>query len=350
LEKVPPFLLSVGKMQFNAHKSFMVSDRSYMSSARRDISKFAGYLGFQQEHQGKIDIIVSEMASNLIKHNAVGGEILVRKIQNGIELLSLDNGPGMNDLRRMMEDGVSTYGSKGEGLGAIKRLSDEFDIYSLPGIGTFILSRVYIKKDFTTVSNLRPRKKIEVSVIMVPKAGEILCGDGCGIVEDSDQLIIMAADGLGHGTDAHAATEDALNVFQSCMKCVPAEILKIIHTSIRKTRGIVGGIANINLLNGTISYCGIGNIAGRIISKDGTKSLVSYNGTIGYNIPGSFKNHSLPWDAANTLILHSDGLKSRWDLTKYPGIERHDASLMAAVIYKDNTRKTDDALVVVVRI
>lgn len=324
-----------------------------MSSAKRDITKFAESIGFSSDIKGKIDIIISELASNLIKHNSINGEILVKQIseknQKGIEILCVDNGPGMHDLKRMMEDGVSTYGSKGEGLGAIKRLSDVFDIYSLPQIGTFILSRVFIKNE-GLISPIKPAKpKLKINVVMVAKAGEVKCGDGWAEVENADQTIIFAADGLGHGIDAHLASMEAINVFTTCMQCIPSDVLRLIHNSIKKTRGIVGGIANIDVANESLSYCGIGNISGRIINKEGTKSLISYNGTIGHNIPGSFHNHTYKWDPSTILILHSDGLKSRWDLSKYPGIERHDASLIAAVLYKDNTRKTDDALVLIAR-
>lgn len=340
-------------MLFNAHKSFLISDRSYLSSSKKDISKIAEQIGFNNEQKGKIDIIVSELASNIVKHNVIEGEILVKHVKSedaeGIEILSVDNGPGMQDLKRMMEDGVSTYGSKGEGLGAIKRLSDDFDIYSLPGVGTFILSRVYLKSGLPA-SPLKPRKNtIEVKAVMVPKAGEILCGDGWAALEKPDRLIVMAADGLGHGKDAHIASEEALNIFTRCKLSVPSEILRLIHHSIKKTRGIVGAIASINVKEETLSYCGIGNIAGRILYRDGAKSMISYNGTIGHSVPNTYHNHSFKWERSDMLILHSDGLKSRWDIAKYPGIERHDASLIAAVLYKDNTRKRDDALVLVIR-
>jgi anti-sigma regulatory factor (Ser/Thr protein kinase) len=339
-------------MQFSAHTSFAISDRSYMSSAKRDIARMADSIGFNADQKGKIDIIISELTSNLIKHNTVHGEILIKPLFDtkpfGIEILSVDNGPGMHDSKRMMEDGVSTYGSKGEGLGAIKRLSDQFDIYSLPEIGTFILSRIFIKNESIT-SSIKPKPKLKVNVVMVPKSGEIVCGDGWAEVENDDKIIILAADGLGHGKDAHQASVEAINLFTTCMLCVPSEILKLIHNSIKKTRGIVGGIAKIDFKEETLSYCGIGNISGRIISKDGSKSLVSYNGTVGHNIPSNFHDHTYKWDPSNILILHSDGLKSRWDISKYPGIEKHDGSLIAAILYKDNTRRTDDALVIVAR-
>lgn len=325
-----------------------------MSRAKREIARFIEDIGFSEEQKGKIDIVVSELCSNLIKHHTLNGEILVKRVQydgqDGVEILSVDNGPGMKDLNRMMEDGVSTFGSKGEGLGAIKRLSQEFDIYSLYGTGTFILSRFFLKKASThSASPKKTSPILNIKVVMVPKEGEEECGDGWAQAGHNDEVIILASDGLGHGKEAHVASQEAIDVFTGLKEFVPCEMLKEIHNSIRHTRGIVGAVARINVKQQSFSFCGIGNISGRLFSYDGVKSLVSYNGTVGHNIPNVVNEHTYKWDSTSMLILHSDGLKSRWNMSSYPGIERHDTSLLAAVLYKDNTRKRDDALVIVVR-
>lgn len=325
-----------------------------MSRAKREIGSFIETVGFTDEQKGKVDIIITELASNLIKHNTENGEILVKLIQEdqikGVEILSVDNGPGMKDPERMMEDGVSTFGSKGEGLGAIKRLSDEFDLYSLHGTGTYILSRLFQKKTSSRFApDIKAAPKLVIKAVMVPKPGEEECGDGWAAVVEKDKVVILASDGLGHGKDAHTASEEAIETFTGCKPCVPCDLLKLVHNSIRSTRGIVGAVASINLKSHTLTYCGIGNISGRLISIDGAKSLMSYNGTIGHNIPAAFNEQTYSWDSSSTLILHSDGVKSRWNISIYPGVEKHDSSLFAAVLYKDNSRKTDDALVIVVR-
>ncbi len=324
-----------------------------MSNAKREITKIAAAIDFSDEQKGKIDIIVSELTSNLIKHNAVNGEILVKQIEEnnckGLEIICVDNGPGMADPQRMMEDGVSTYGSKGEGLGAIKRLSTDFDLYSQPSIGTFILSRLYTKAENALSISNHPKLKMDVKVVMVPKSGEKLCGDGFSVMQMENQIAIFASDGLGHGNDANLASEEAASVFNSCNKSSPSDVLKVIHNSIRKTRGVVAGLANIDFRTDTVAYCGIGNISAKIVYPEGSKNLISYNGTVGHIIPNTVNNHFFNWQKSAIMILHSDGLKSRWDLTKYPGIEKHDTSVIAAVLYKDNTRVIDDAMVLVAR-
>lgn len=345
-------------MEFSPHQSFPIADPSYLSSVKRSIAKLAFRYGFDEKQRGKIDIAVSEMASNLVKHATAGQEVLVKPIhkagQIGIEILSLDNGPGMHSPSRMMEDGVSTYGSLGQGLGAIRRLSDEFGIYSQPGVGTVVLFRLYQKSRKKPAAP--PKEPCDIGVVMVAKTGETVCGDGWAAVEQKDRCIVLAVDGLGHGREAHMAATEAIRTFVDCMECIPSNILRLMHASIRQTRGVVGGIASFDLKGKSVSFSGIGNIAARILSGDSAKGVFSYHGTIGHNIPATINNHSFPWEASTIFILHSDGLKTRWDFPRYPGLQRQDPSIIAAVLYKDNarmnkdnTRKTDDNLVIVVK-
>ena len=93
-----------------------------------------------------MDIIVAELVSNLVKH-AGGGQLLVKLIEQdgiqGMEIISIDDGIGMTDVTRMVADGVSTKNTLGQGLGAMKRLSDFFQVYSLKDWGTLILIRIF---------------------------------------------------------------------------------------------------------------------------------------------------------------------------------------------------------------
>jgi hypothetical protein len=254
----------------------------------------------------------------------------------------------MSDPQRMMEDGVSTFGSMGQGLGAIKRQSDFFDIYSQRGIGTVILSRIY-RKGQAPKPAARSAQRFQMGAIMVPLHGEKVSGDGWGIRMSYQGAYLFALDGLGHGEHAHEAAVTALQAFQQQPKLTPSEMLRGIHAVIKRTRGAVGAIAHWNAESGNLLFCGVGNIAGRLILPDRPKSLLSYNGTLGMSVPNTLNDQHLTWERNNVMILHSDGLKTRWDLQKYPELIRHDPTLIAAVLYKDNTRTTDDTLVVVVR-
>jgi hypothetical protein len=255
----------------------------------------------------------------------------------------------MREPERMLEDGVSTYGSAGEGLGAIRRQSDIFDLYSLPQVGTVIVSQVFKSK--TNASGINTQ--IEIGSILVPKPKEVDCGDGFAIIKKEHAVFLLAMDGLGHGAYAHEAAQQAVETFCKQPESDPASALRAIHDSIKRTRGAVGFAAFIDIRKNTISYCGIGNIAGKLFSPQLVagnatyKNVISYNGILGHNVPGSFSNHSLEWGRNNLLIVHSDGLKSRWELGKYPNLHRHMATTIAAVLYMTHSRHTDDTLVLV---
>ena len=77
---------------------------------------------------------------------------------------------------------------------------------------------------------------------------------------------------------------------------------------------------------------------------------MSYNGILGHNIPGSMKDQVIPFEQGQYLLLCSDGIKTKWELSNYPGIYKNDLSILSAAIYKDHTRDMDDASVVIVKI
>ncbi|MDX5420345.1 MAG: SpoIIE family protein phosphatase [Hymenobacteraceae bacterium] len=339
-------------MDVNQHYRFLVPDRSYASLTKKDVTRLAESFALSEVAVGKVNIIVSEMLTNLDKFAPAGGELLVKAIGKpikGIEIICLDNGPGMVDPSRMQEDGVSTYGSAGEGLGAIKRQSDVFDLYSYPQVGTVIVSQVYKSGSTSSLSG----KRYDIGSVMVPKPKEMDCGDGFAVIHKEHGIYLLALDGLGHGTNAKEASQLAVQTFCEQPQSNPANSLRTIHTAIRRTRGAVGFVAFLDIQHQKLSYCGIGNIAGKLFTIDGSvmnmpyKNVISYNGILGHNIPGTFNNQSLEWNRNKILVVHSDGLKSRWDLGKYPSLHRHMATTIAAVLYKDHGRHTDDTLVLV---
>src|SRR5690349_11528684 len=102
------------------HRAYKVADRSYFALLKKEIHALAVSAGFSEGKVGEIDIIVSEIVTNLVKH--VGeGQVLVKLIEQfntqGIELISIDSGRGMSDVSRMVADGVSTTNTLGHGLG-----------------------------------------------------------------------------------------------------------------------------------------------------------------------------------------------------------------------------------------
>jgi len=332
------------------HTSYAAGDRSYFSLLKKDIHSKALQAGFNVQKLGEIDIVVAELTSNLHKY-AKDGEILVSfgTDHHGdyIELITIDNGPGMAEPAKMMQDGYSTGTTMGHGFGSIKRMSDAFDLYSIKGWGTIVLSRIYQQEPKKPQPG---RFHIEVKALVVAKTGQHTSGDGFYQQPDKRYLKLLVADGLGHGPEANAAVNAAVNSFQTINSESPVDILRHLHADIRKTRGMVGMVAILDLEDRKLQIAGIGNISAKFFSPAGQiKTHVSYNGIIGHNIPNTISAQEISFGEYSMLIFCSDGIKSRWDLSKYTGITKCDPIVLSAALYKDFSRRTDDTSVIVVK-
>lgn len=110
-------------------------------AARQLGRNFAKELGFGTVDQARITTAISELARNIYLYAGQGSvslEKLVVNSKSGLKIIAEDKGPGIQDIRRVMEDGYTTSGGLGAGLPGVKRLMDDFDIESIPGEGTKI--------------------------------------------------------------------------------------------------------------------------------------------------------------------------------------------------------------------
>ena len=329
---------------------FAADDRSYFSILKKEICQPALKAGFDTEKLNELDLIISEMTSNLHKY-AVNGEILAglfkEKDNFYVELISIDHGPGMAYPQQMIANGFSSENSLGTGLGSIKRMSDKFDLYSIKGWGTIILSRVYKKPP---VPRTGTAAKIDIRPLVITMPGQQVSGDGtCYDITDT-HLKLLVADGLGHGEEANYAVKEAAKAFMASTYFSPALIIKDIHQSIVKTRGIVGFVVIFDFLKQVWTMVGVGNITTRMSNFLEIKNQMSYNGIIGHNIPNVINDQIISINDYHQITLCSDGMKPRWEPSKYPGINRCDLTIQAAAIYKDFARHTDDMSVVIAKI
>lgn len=329
-----------------------VVEPSQAGEARRKATSLASRLGFDEVEQGRVGIVVTEIANNLARY-AQSGVLLLRSLERpgavGIEILSLDQGPGMQDVSECLQDGFSTGGTPGNGLGAVQRLSNLFEIYSLPQEGTAILCQLWAEsKDKEAPTQDQPTNTLEIGVICLPKQGEEVSGDAWAYQVVSDRHLLLVADGLGHGPLAAQASLGAVSVFQAQGHRSPAEITEAMHGDLRSTRGAAVAIAEIDLHQQTVQYVGVGNIAGSLFSLNRSTSMVSHNGTVGFEMR-KVQTFSYPWALGGLLIMHSDGLNTRWRLERYPGLLNKHPSLIAGILYRDFNRGRDDVTVLVAR-
>lgn len=336
----------------NAFTSYRVEDRSFVSYIKREIHSLVAHAKFPEKQRHEIDIIVSELSSNVIKH-AGGGELLYRILTHGderstFEILSIDNGPGIADVAKVMKDGISTTGTLGHGLGAIDRLSTLSQVYSIPKWGTIHYAMVGRKRE-----EERGRKtgfNVDIAALCVSKPRETVCGDGYRIKETSAEIQIFFGDGLGHGEHAKEAVDKAGNLFLESRANDPVEILREMHEKVRRTRGLVAVVAVWNKKMNEWRLCGVGNILARMYSGIQSRNYMSYNGTLGLNIPNTMNSTILPAEKNQHLILCSDGIRTRWDLIRFHAIFKYDITILASAIYKDFSRGNDDASVLVAKV
>jgi anti-sigma regulatory factor (Ser/Thr protein kinase) len=330
------------------HISFAADDRSYFSLIKKEIHRMATEGGVPASRINELDLIVAEMTSNLFKYSE-GGELLMGVFANNgnpyVELISIDNGPGMINPTRMMQDGVSTSNTLGHGLGSMKRLSDTFELYSQIGWGTIVLSRVYSNPE-----KIKEKNEVVMRPIVVFKPGEKTSGDGFTYKKTDKYLKIMLADGLGHGPEANLAVNEAANAFKVFPDYSPTETIRFIHNSIKKTRGAVINIVGYDFARKVWTSAGVGNIAARIFGPVSFKSQMSYNGIVGHNIPNTMSDQEYPVEEFNQIMLCSDGIKTRIDMARYPMMYKYDLTILAAAIYKDHARRNDDMSVVIAKI
>lgn len=327
---------------------FPVSDASQVGEARRTAGRLAEAAGLRETQCGEAAIVAAELGNNLAKYGK-GGKLLLQPLTLGagvaLEILAIDCGPGMEDINRCMQDGFSTGGTPGTGLGAVRRLAAEFDLFSIPGSGTVVMARIGVKPR----SGALARPAFRWAAISVPAPHETVCGDTWSVLEHGDDIRVMIADGLGHGPLAAEASQLAARLFEQEDFPAADDFIRRAHEAMSGTRGAAVAAAIGSASNRALQYAGVGNIAGTLRGPAESRGLFSHNGTVGHLIR-KVQQLAYPWPQRALLVMHSDGMLSRWDLKDYPGLNTRHPSIVAAVLFRDFVRGRDDVTVVVVAI
>jgi anti-sigma regulatory factor (Ser/Thr protein kinase) len=346
-----------------------VEDASAVPACRKAVQVLAERLQFSAVRIGQLALAVTEAASNLYKH-AVQGSLLLcvnrDGPQPGIDLVTIDAGPGLRDVSAAVRDGHSTAGTLGIGLGAIQRLADFSDLYSLAGRSTSLVAR-FLPAGGTTPQNLlstggstppyppdppelggaaRPPKPPWGAGLLRPITGETECGDAYGAVQAGGAVTGVLCDGLGHGPLAAAAAADGVAAVLEVPAGEPAAVLERVHRRMGRTRGGAVGIVRID---GPLArFAGLGNVAASIVSGGERKSMISLPGIAGHQARAIRQfEYQVPTGAA--VILHSDGISSRWEAAALPGIAARDPLLIAAVLLAAAGVHRDDAGILVLK-
>ncbi|CAM5278914.1 SpoIIE family protein phosphatase OS=Streptomyces tendae OX=1932 GN=F3L20_21480 PE=4 SV=1 [Streptomyces tendae] len=263
--------------------------------------------------------MATELATNLVKH-ASGGRIIINltgpsdtfaEAVPHVQIISLDHGPGIDDIQETLRDGYTTSAvSLGAGLGTCLRISSDFDLHSRPGRGTVAMARV--SQSMTSAG----RRSRPVRSVTGARAGGVNTslahaehsGDSFAWVRSGSRLTLMLADGLGHGEAAARASTAAVHALHATADRPPADILRQLHTALHDTRGAAVGVAQLDETSGHLSFAGVGNIGARLRTDGSWHALTSHPGIVGAHFPARVPLHGAAWQADSLLVLHSDGL------------------------------------------
>jgi anti-sigma regulatory factor (Ser/Thr protein kinase) len=324
-----------------------VDEPSQVGEVRRTALQLADRAGLDDAARGRAGLVATELATNLARH-ATEGMVLLRTLDEeggGIELLSLDRGPGM-DLARCLADGYSTGGSAGEGLGAVRRIADVFDGWSSVGAGTALLARLGATRGGERSPD--PVQAMPVGAVCTPAPGEQRSGDAWTVDRRPGRLRLLLVDGLGHGAPAADAAATAVRVFHAHPEPGPAETLERLHEALRGTRGAAAAVAEIVPGTATVRFAGVGNVGATILTHEGTRSLMSRNGIVGHQVR-KIQEVAYPWTAQAVLTMASDGLRAQRHLEEHPGLAARHPALVAGIFFRDHLRGRDAASVLVAR-
>ena len=317
-----------------------VEDPSAAAACRGAATALAGRLGFPGARTDQLTLAVTEAASNLHKH-AVQGSMLLRIAREegrpGIEMVTIDAGPGLRDAGAALRDGHSTSGSLGIGLGAIKRLADFSDVYSVPGHGTALVARFWPSP---------PPAPARYAGVVRPITGETECGDVFGAAETETGMTGVLCDGLGHGPLAARAATEAVAAVLEGPAASPAALIERVHRRTSHTRGCA--IAVVQVAGTAVRFAGLGNVAATILADGTRRGMLSVPGIAGHQAR-AFRQFDYTAPPGAAIILHSDGISARWDASALPGLNLRDPLVVAATLLAQAGTRRDDAGVLVLK-
>ncbi|WP_062645907.1 ATP-binding SpoIIE family protein phosphatase [Streptomyces maremycinicus] len=363
-----------------------VQDSTRVRDARVAAEEAAALAGLDRSRSADAALVATELATNLLKH-ARGGQLLVEAVAppSGraggplVQVAAIDHGPGMSDVPAALGDGFSTAGSLGAGLGTCRRLSDDFDLHSLPGRGTVALARIGgaarvrgrgrarrepapaqpgtdAPEDVSSVSSSSsassapsvssaPSASSASSVsapfaaraggVNIPFRGSACSGDAWTCARAGDRLTLMLADGLGHGPEAACASTAAVHEVRRSPHLPPGELLRLLDDALRDTRGAAVAVAQLDLRTGRLRFAGVGNVGARLREGGSWRHLLSRPGIVGTRRPMTLPETEAVWAPDRLLVLHSDGLPSRWAPPADPRLLSCDPAVTAAVTVRD---------------
>lgn len=304
----------------------------------------AARIGFDSGTVEEIVLVVTELATNLMRH-AGGGNLIFTAIsannRNGIQIESLDEGPGIESIEKSFADGYSTAAGPGYGLGTVNRLMDEVDLFPADRGGVHLTCRRWIRP-LNSASNAFA---IGVATCSHPRMP--VNGDSFVVKQWQRRALVAVIDGLGHGPEAHHAAETARHYVENHFDSSLSSIFLGVARTCVSTRGVVMAVACFDADENKLTFASLGNIEARLFGSSKSPTLPVSRGILGHT-------NKMPvvseynWDHDSVLVLHSDGLTARWHWNDFDFSDQSPAAIAQELLQR-LARREDDATVAVVK-
>jgi anti-sigma regulatory factor (Ser/Thr protein kinase) len=286
-----------------------IDDEASVALARVRLRDLGAQIGATAEVVERAAVIASELGHNQLRHARLG-ELMVRGLRRGptvgVEIVATDAGEGFGDPVESFRGAMRFDGTGlGVGLAGVRRLSTEVDVASRQREGVRIVARV-----------LPPGAPSHPSLAIVgrPHPAEPRSGDDFAVVRDDERVVIILADGLGHGPDARAAAELACRCCARHAALSPSEALQACDAPLRDTRGSAVGVASLDLRSDEVTVAIAGNVRFGLYGPDSAHRFPYTPRVLGRSQSGRIQSTTLP-RAGRTLIGFTDGLPERADPT-----------------------------------
>jgi anti-sigma regulatory factor (Ser/Thr protein kinase) len=320
-----------------------------VGTARQAAKAMAQALGLDEREREEVAIAVSELASNLLKH-AGHGRLTLTPLREGkrtgVQIESVDSGPGIENVEQAITDGFSTVGSLGYGLGAVNRLTDEFDITSqhLASRGTRIVCKRWRSMNTPSVVPC----PLDVGAATRPHPAMSVNGDAFVVQKSNESILVGVIDGLGHGQLAHQAAQAARLYVENHFDRPLNAIFFGVARACRGTHGVVMALARFDWARGRLTFGSVGNVECRVFACPQKMNFIVRRGVIGLNAPNPVVTEHI-WAPSQVMVLHSDGLVTHWQWEDFPHLQEASATVAAQQLLHRLARDDDDATVVVVK-
>jgi len=336
-------------MKLLLHQAIAGESSLYLLRSKlRAVSQRLGFNGSRREH---MELVCNEIVTNQTKY--AGGHGLVQIWEQAepdpsLHLFALDYGPGIANLPAALEDGYTSSGTLGKGLGTVRRLADRHDFYTLPrGMaskapwhGTSIWAQFCQHKP-RTVGGLQNGLYLRAYQDNIHN-GDRICLDS----SDPEHARWLHLDGLGHGLETARDTEGACDIFLHSSDNLQA--LDRLSDSLRGSRGAVAMACEITPETQQGRICGVGDMTAWLLLNGTRRAITFAPGVLGH-AHRHFETVAFEFPPHAVMLTASDGIRRSWEASDLPGLWRCHPQLIAFFMGEVIGRNNDDRSLFAIR-